>query len=718
MAKVRRRRLIACHIERFGRRYAAAPVALALTLTFAAVSASAAEQADPLDVVVVSATRSKQSASELPVSIDRVSDHDLREGKLQVNLSEAISRVPGINAENRQNYAQDLQISSRGFGARASFGVRGIRLYSDGIPATMPDGQGQVAHFDLSSAESLEVMRGPFSVLYGNAAGGVISLTTEDGGPETAIDGSFASGSFGTRRVAVKISGATPSFNYIASGSRFRIDGFRDHSAAERETLNVKISASPWQDARMTFVANDFSMPLAQDPLGLTRVQMEGNPTQAGNNALLYNTRKTVRQQQGGLTLTAPDGADDTPSIALYFGKRDAVQFQSIAAAAQGPATHPGGVIDLSRDYNGVDVRWAHRFTQTPFELTLGFSQDELEETRRGYQNFIAGTFGIQGALRRDEENTVSARDVYGQLQWRVLPAVRVFGGFRHSRIQIDSKDHYVVAGNGNDSGATEFSATTPVFGISFRVAPALNFYLSSGRGFETPTLNELSYQPGGTPGLNFALQAARSHHLEGGIKWRPNSAASINIAVFQVDTDNEIAIATNVAGRSTFRNVGRTERSGLELAAQMRFDKGFAAALAYSHISARYQDAAAGVSPATAIVVGNQMPGMPATSAYVEITWHHPSNGFNAAIEVRHVGRIWVNDGNTDATSAYTTTNLRCGFEQRNGRWLFKEFVRVDNLSNVRYVGSVIVNESLGRYFEPAPGRNHLIGASARYVF
>ena len=685
------------------------------------VYAHAADQPSPgdgIDVVVVSATRNKQFASDLPVSIDRISDDVLRDGKLQANLSEAIARVPGINAENRQNYAQDLQISSRGFGARASFGVRGIRLYADGIPATMPDGQGQVAHFDLSSAESLEIMRGPFSVLYGNAAGGVISLVTENGGPDTALDASIANGSYGTTRVAAKMSGITPSFNYVASGSRFRTDGYRDHSAAERETLNVKLSAAPWQDAYLTLIANDFSMPSAEDPLGLTRAQMESNPTQAGSNALLYNARKTVKQQQGGFTLSAPVGADDTPSIAIYFGKRDAVQFQSIAAAAQGAATHPGGVIDLSRDYSGIDLRWMHQFAQVPLNLSFGISQDDLNETRRGYQNFIGSTLGIQGALRRDEENIVTARDAYAQLQWKPLAGLNVFGGFRHSRIRIDSNDHYIVAGNGNDSGSTAFSATTPVLGITFRATPDINLYLSRGRGFETPTLNELSYQPSGAAGLNLALQAARSRHWESGMKWRASNALSVNLAVFQVDTDNEIAIATNTAGRSSFRNVGHTERSGVELAAQVRLANGFGAVLAYTQLSARYRDAAPGVSPATAIVIGNQMPGIPSASAYAELSWRHLASGFNAAVEVRHVGRIWVNDGNTDATGAYDIANLRCGFEQRSGRWLFKQFFRVDNFTDHRYVATVIVNESLGRYFEPAPGRNNLIGASARYVF
>lgn len=700
-------------------------VAIALAAAVWGHSAVADDESDPagVDIVVVSATRSRHVASDLPVSIDRVSGETLRDGKLQVNISESLARVPGINAENRQNYAQDLQISSRGFGARSTFGVRGMRLYSDGIPATMPDGQGQVAHFDLNSAESMEILRGPFSVLYGNAAGGVISITTEEGGPETVLEPSLAIGSFSTTRFATKASGMTNDVAYVASGWRFRTNGYRQHSTAERELANVKLSAQPWAGAKVTLVANDFSSPNAQDPLGLTRAQMESDPEQAGTNAELYNTRKSVSQTQGGITLSAPVGAGGTVSVMAYSGQRDAEQYQSIAKVAQTPATHPGGVIDLSRDYSGFDLRWAQDLgtagmSPSPLTLTVGISNDDMNEKRRGYQNFVGNELGVQGALRRDESNTVTARDVYSQVLWQPLSGLLLLGGVRYSQTRVDSNDHYIVAGNGNDSGKAKFSATTPAFGIDYLIAPKTNIYVSGGRGFETPTLNELSYQASGAAGLNFALQPATSKHLESGIKWRPGNTSSINAAVFRVKTDDEIAIATNAAGRSSFRNVGSTERSGFELAAQTRFGNGFSFLLAYTYLKAEYKDSATGVSPATTIVAGNRLPGIPVNSTYAELGWRHAPSGFVATVEVRHAGQLWVNDGNTDAAKSYTIGNLRLGMEQRSGRWAFSEFFRVDNVTDQKYVGTVIVNESLGRYFEPSPGRNELFGASARYVF
>ncbi|MDD3380322.1 MAG: TonB-dependent receptor [Rugosibacter sp.] len=271
----------------------------------------------PPDTIVVSATRLEQSAFDLPVAIDSINQTRLQNGQLQVNLSESLARIPGIVAENRQNYAQDLQISSRGFGARSTFGVRGLRLYSDGIPATMPDGQGQISHFDLDSAARIEVMRGPFSSLYGNSSGGVISLFTEDGALGATITPSVIFGSFGTQRIGTKISGDTSALNYAADISSSHIVGYRDHSAAKRDTFNSKFKWKLDSDSKLTLIFNAVDMPHADDPLGLTRVQFGTHPKQPGTNALLYNTRKSVAQQQPGVAYERKVGAGDTAHLVM-----------------------------------------------------------------------------------------------------------------------------------------------------------------------------------------------------------------------------------------------------------------------------------------------------------------------------------------------------------------------------------------------------------------
>ena len=687
----------------------------------------AADPAPILEPVMITATRVEQSAFDLPVSIDSLNRTQLQNGQLQVNLSEAMVRIPGIVVQNRQNYAQDLQVSSRGFGARASFGVRGLRLYSDGIPATMPDGQGQVSHFDLGSAARLEVLRGPFSSLYGNSSGGVISLFTENGEQGARVTPSLTFGSFGARRLATKFSGDNGTLNYVVNTASFRTHGYRDHSAAKRDNLNGKFNWRPDAETKLSLTVNALDMPEAQDPLGLSRAKFVTNPRQADASANGFNTRKSLNQRQLGMAYERQIGFENRLSAMVYLGHRSAIQYQAIPIATQAPATHPGGVIDLSRDYYGIDMRWTHSgiLANAPLTVTAGLNYDNLDEARRGFQNFIGAQTGVLGALRRNEDNNIHSFDQYAQAQWEPSEQWLLMSGLRHSMVKVVSTDKYVVGANGDDSGTTSFSAVTPVLGVTWRALPALNVYASLGKGFETPTINEASYKPSGAAGLNLDLQAAKSDNLEVGMKALIGENISVKVALFDIRTKNEIVTASNAGGRATFQNVDGTRRNGLELNLDAYLGSNFAIAAACSRLKAAYTDAfrscrATGCTAATsvAIAAGNRMPGIPANTLYGELLWKHRASGFIGAIELRHVSRVYVDDQNSDAAPGYSIGNVRLTFEQKSDGWLFKEFFRVDNLGDRKYAGSVIVNDGNGRFFEPAPGRNWLLGLSASYAF
>ncbi|CAA9432632.1 MAG: TonB-dependent receptor [uncultured Ramlibacter sp.] len=655
----------------------------------------------------------EQSAFDTPASVDVIEGTTLRNGQLQVNLSETLSRVPGLVAQNRQNYAQDLQISSRGFGARSTFGVRGIRLYVDGIPASGPDGQGQVSHFDLASAARLEVLRGPFSALYGNSSGGVISLFTEDGGPDTVATLSTAWGSDGVQRHNARLAGETGALQYHLSATRFRTDGWREHSAAERTTFNGKLKFRLGDDTRLTLVGNSVDMPDVQDPLGLSRAEFEADPRQATPAALLFNTRKSVRQEQLGLVLEHRLDASDSVQVTAYGGERSTVQFQSIPVAVQAPPTQPGGVIDLDRRYHGLDARWVHkaRWFGTPATVTVGAALEEVREDRRGYENFVGSTLGVQGALRRDESNRARSFDQYLQAEWALSERWSASAGVRHSTVGMRSRDRFVGPGNGDDSGSVRFEAITPALGLVFHLNESVNLYAAAGRGFETPTLNEISYRPGGVPGLNFGLQEATSRQVEAGVKAKLGERWRMQAALFQARTTDEIVVLSNIAGRSVFQNAGATRREGVELSASGRWGQGWSAQLAATVLDARYQ-------PGSAVPAGNRLPGVPRTSLFAELAWEHRPWGLQAALEWRRVGRVFVDDANSDAAPAAATANLRVSFNQEMGRWSLSEFIRVDNVTDKAYAGSVIVNEGNRRFFEPAPDRTWLVGVTGSYRF
>jgi iron complex outermembrane receptor protein len=500
-------------------------------------------------------------------SVDRVEGDDMRSDRLGVNLSEGLGQVPGLQIQNRQNFAQDLQLSIRGFGARSTFGVRGVRLYVDGIPATMPDGQGQLSNIDIGSLDRVEVLRGPFSALYGNSSGGVVQAFTESGDGPPALSFSMAGGSFGTTRVGSKISGSSGAVDYVLSASRFSTDGYRDHSQARRNLVNAKLGIALDDGSRLTLIANSVNLH-AQDPLGLTAAQYAQDPRGAAV-ATQYNTRKSVDQTQGGLLYERRINADNALRVMAYAGERKTTQYLALPPAAQSSPTSAGGVVDLTREYAGFDARWTSRMKLAgrPFELAGGLGYDRMREDRTGYENYVGGAddpiLGVQGLLRRDEVNHTFNADPYLQGSWSFADQWTLEAGVRRSTVHFNSQDHYLA--NGDDSGGARYAKTLPAASLRYAASPHLSLYVSAGRGFETPTLNELSYRPDGQGGLNFALKPATNDSVEVGAKARV-AGGLLTAALFQTRTDDEIVTATNIGGRSTFQNAGRTKRQGLEL--------------------------------------------------------------------------------------------------------------------------------------------------------
>ena len=674
---------------------------------------SLAQSGTQLAPVVVTATRIDAPPFDVPASIDLIGGDGIRLNRAQVNISESLGPVPGLLARDRQNYAQDVQISVRGFGARASFGIRGVRLYVDGIPATLPDGQGQISNVDLGSADRIEVLRGPFSALYGNSSGGVIQVFSEAGTGAPTLGSSVSGGSDGALRLSAKFSGANGNFGYAASTSRFTADGYRDHSATERTLGNVKLTLAPDADSKFTLLANSLSLPRAEDPLGLTRAQFEANPRGVDPVANSFNTRKTVDQLQAGLIYERQLDANHSLRALVYSGHRETEQFQSIPTGPQANPLHPGGVIQLGRNYSGTDVRWTVKgaLGELPASLVAGLAYDKLAEHRVGYQNFVGTTLGVEGALRRDENNDVSNFDQYLQAALQLTPALSVNAGLRHSRVKFASADHYIVGTNPNDSGATSFAATLPVVGVLFALSPELRLYATAGRGFETPTLNELAYRPGGATGLNFTLQSARSTSVEAGMKARVANLGEFTAAVFETRTHNEIVTQTNLGGRATFQNAGATRRTGIELGGSAALAGDLRAQAAATWLDARYSEGFGTVA------ADNKIPGIAAQSVFAGLTWA-PAQGLRGGVEGRYLSKIYVNDANADTASGYFIASANVGYGMRLGTWELSGFARVDNLFNRQYIGSVIVNEGNSRFFEPAPGRTWTAGISAAYSF
>lgn len=690
-------------------------------------TSAAQEPVHTLDPVTISSTRMETSILETPASVSFVAGEQMRAARPGVNLSESLGGVPGLQIQNRENYAQDLQLSIRGFGARSTFGVRGVRLYVDGIPGTMPDGQGQTSNIDIASIEHVEVLRGPFSALYGNSSGGVVQIFTEDGKLPPELSASLTAGSHGAWRYGTKARGLTEvgetELDYVLSLNRFTTEGYRDHSGARRNLGNAKIGLQFDDNTRLTIIANSVSVK-ADDPLGLSREAFEEDPRSSVANASLYNTRKSVDQTQGGLVFEKRlDGGDELRAM-VYYGERDMVQYLAIPAVAQRNPQHSGGVIDLSRRYAGADIRWTSHYDLAgrPLTVIAGLAYDELREDRRGYENFAGGDLGVKGSMRRNEHNKVSNIDPYVQASWEFTPQWTLDAGLRHSRVRFDSDDHYVVAGNGDDSGSARYSEWLPVGSLRYSPTSELSFYVSAGRGFETPTFNEISYRDDGLGGLNFDLAPAVNTNVEIGAKALV-AGGVLTAAVYQSRTRDEIVAADASFGRTTYQNAGRTRRSGFELAWAGELVPNLRAQVAYGWVDARYRDdcttpscTAAG-SPEKHLRDGHRIPGIAKQAFYMSLDWM-PEEGFRAGVDGRYLSSIPVNDGNTEAAPSYFVTGVHAGYVWKTGPWRVGSYARVDNLFDRHYAGAVIVNDGNQRYYEPAPGRNWSAGVEMSYAF
>lgn len=690
-----------------------AALAVAASITLPVAARAQSQPTIELSPVVVTGSRVEHSSFDLPAAVDVVDRARIVEAQPRVNASESLAAVPGLVVQNRQNYAQDLQISSRGFGARSAFGVRGVKLIADGIPASMPDGQGQAATFNLDQAERMEVLRGPFSAIYGNHAGGVVQLFTREGKGPPSIEGGLLGGSHGTWKANSALLGKNGALGYVLDASRFHTDGYREHSAATRDQAQAKLSWDAGPETKVGFVANQLRQHDTQDPLGLTWEAFREDPRAAATQALTFNTRKSIDHLQGGLNLEQRFGKDRL-QLTAYGGNRQVIQFQSIPAGPQGNPRHSGGVVDFDRDFEGVGLRWIAMRPLAGGETTLtaGVDYDRSRDDRRGYENFVGDTLGVRGALRRDEIDTVTSVDPYVQAQWQG-EAWTFTAGLRHSNVRFNVRDQFWS--NGDDSGSVRYRETTPVLAALYRLNPTLNLYASAARGFETPTLNELSYSGGGG-GFNFTLEPARSRHFEIGGKAFVGSDTRVDVALFDISTTDELVVDSAIGGRTTYRNAARTRRQGLELALDSRLTPTLDARLAFTRLRAIYDEPF--VSRGTLIEAGNRIPGVPETTAFAELTWR-PIAGVFAALEGVYRSKVYVEDTNRQrAAPSYAIANVRLGAEQRSGGWHFKQFMRLDNVFDRNYIGSVIVGDGNGRFYEPAPGRAWMAGVSAAYTF
>lgn len=690
--------------------------ALLCLSVFPSIELHAQTSGNELNEIVVQSGRLEQKQFDAPASVYAIDADTLRNSGPQVNISDVLNHAPGVVALNRNNYAQDVQISIRGFGARSAFGVRGIRLMTDGIPASMPDGQGQTSTISMTSTDRIEVLTGPMAQLYGNASGGVIQTFTREAGDKPEAQVNVYAGSFGMQRTDWQISQRSGNVGLVADYSTFKIDGYRQNSSAERKQLNSVITVDAKPNTRFKFILNVFDMPIANDPLGLTATQLSSDPSQAGTNAVARRTRKTVKQEQVGAVAEHLVNSDLKLQAKIYGGTRDNLQYQATNAWT-----------GLERRYHGFGLQAIGKttvFNDLPMNWVVGTDIDHAKEQRQ------AGTAAVgekSGAPTRNELNEASNRDYFAQANWSLSERYTLTTGARQSEVTLKSRDDLPTPVDG--SGSVTYKATSPVLGLTWHAQDNLNLYINQGKGFETPTMVEAAYSRDSSNSVvekfNPNLQASRSKHLEIGTKWLPSLNTRVDAAWFRIDTENEI-VPWLSNGKTTYDNAAQTKRDGFELAIRQQHTPNWRSQASASIINATYQAGGASYSPPN----GNSLPAIPKQQLFASVQWSEkgfvqagqkPKTGLEAGLDVVHRSSMWGNDANTTTSadyalaSGYTLLNARVRQRYQVGSARVEGYLGVDNLTNKNTVGSVIINQFSKQYFEPGLPRSWVIGVQSQ---
>lgn len=658
-------------------------------------------QQKPLEEVTVYSTRIQKPIDEIPSAVSVVDQQDIQTGRQQLGLDESLVKVPGLFMQDRYNYAQDLRIAIRGFGSRASFGIRGIRLYVDGIPATLPDGQSGVDSIDIGSISRIEVIRGPSSSLYGSAAGGVISIYTEDGPPVPFLEARYGGGDYGYNKYQLKGGGQYKDLNYLVNLSRLDYQGYREHSRTENVILNSKFKYTIDNTSDFTTIIKAVDAPIADGPGGVTALQATTDPRSARDANITYDVGESVSQQQAGFVYHKSFSSQQELILNNYYVWR---KFDSRLPFFS------GGDVRFDRFFfgGGLTYKYHGEIFGRHNNLVLGFDYDSQQDDRQRHDN----NNGHTGAMTQNQLESVDSFGVYLEDDMLLTDQVSLNFSGRYDKVDFNVKDRFLS--DGNDSGKLSFDSFNPMVALLWRPLDSVNLYAKYSTSFETPTTTELA-NPSGIGGFNPNISPQKATNYEIGAKGLLNDSLQYEVALYHIDMTDELVPyeLAGFPGHEFYRNAGQSTREGLESAFSYRIIPSLTVSATYTYADYKYDH----YTTPSGTFDGNTIPGLPANQVYAELNYQHPS-GFYAVWDVLWTDEIYVNDANSESSKAYTVSNLRAGYKGQLGNWNVSPFIGLNNLFDEHYYGNIRVNAFGGRYYESAPDFNFYAGLSIRYHF
>ena len=670
-------------------------------LSLAPVGAAADQQGNANETIVVIGHRADKAWLEAPASISVVERDALQRAQQQLTLGESLGGVPGVFVQNRQNFAQDARVSIRGFGARANFGIRGIGLIVDGIPLTMPDGQGQVDSLDFASAGRIEGLRGPSSSLYGSSSGGIIEVMSERPSDIPRVMGRAAFGSYGYRSYQAKALGGAGDLGYLVSLSRQEVDGFRDHSRMENVLLNSRFQYAIDPSSDLTVILNHLHAPVADDPGGLTAEEVEAGRDAAQQRNLDYDTGESIDNTTLGLSYRKAFNPHHETTLANYYTWRD--------FDAKIP-TDKRGVIDLDRFFVGGSVK--HVYRDSPWglanRLVLGVNAEAQLDHRK--RHFNLKSLGV-GSLTSDQREDVTNFGFFAQDELELPCDLELTGSVRYDHVHFEVDDHFVSLTDPDDSATLSYDEWSFTAALHWSPSRAVNPYLRVSTSFDTPTTTSLANPDGG--GINSDLEPQKSVNYELGVKGLLSDRLRYEAALFHIRIRDEL-VPYWKGFQSFHENADRSSQTGLEVGVVYEPLPGLLASLAYTFLDFefdRFESLDLGRYD------GKRIPGVPRNLLQAGLSYAHRL-GFFADWEIQYVDDRHADNANSAQAESYVLSNLRFGYGHRLGSWELSPFVGINNLFDEEYIDNLRINERSLRFFEPAPGFNAYGGLSVTYQF
>ncbi len=640
--------------------------------------------------IVVTVARSIDTLAQLPRAVSVIEGATLTRARTTEGLDDVLQAVPGVLVLNRYNYALDQRIVVRGAGARAAFGVRGVQVLLDGIPQTLPDGQGQLTNVDMVDVERIELVRGASSALYGNASGGVVELRTALDRPERpALRGRIHGGSFTTGKVVGSVSAPVGRGALHATGSWLTTDGFREHSHAELRRATVRTRVPLGAATRLTAIGGLAHMPEAQNPGALTQAELDSLPSMAAPRNVAFDARKSVWQAQGGVAVAHAFSSRAVAEVSAFLLRRD----------LDNPLTFATILLD----------RWAYGVrgamtvgtgvAQTAPRITVGVDAQWQRDDRRN-----VSTGGTAQLL--DQFERVGSVGPFVQARLAPWWPVRLVAGARYDRVTFAVDDR--LLDDGDQTGAETMDALSGSIGVSLAGLKGIAPWINLSTAFETPTTTELVNRPDGSGGLNPELGPQRTVSVELGVRGTVGATVGFEVVAYHATVRDAVVPfeSPTVPDRQFFRNAGRLKHRGVEVALDAAPWPGVTVAGAYTLDDSRFSE----FRVLADTLDGNRVPGIPRHRLFGVVTVARPS-GLWGSLEVTRVSHMPADDANSAAAGASTVVGVRAGWERIGGPRGVSPFITVMNVFAARYVSSVVVNAAFGRYFEPAPGRTLLLG-------